>query len=260
MDSLERLASAFEALPQCTALAVSGSQTSLIHDGLSDWDIYIYTAPGGIAPDDRDRILSSLSSGYKVRSSFFEEGDEAVIDGTCFDMMYRWEDFIHGEIDRVWHRHQPSLGYSTCFLYNLATSSFIFDKKGIGKEIDELKGDYPDALASAIIDHNWTMSRSGSEGDWFHQLSAAVKRGDIVSRNHRLAATMASYFDMLFAYNHVLHPGEKKLVGYAHALCHELPAAFDADIEAVYSSAYDGDLIGAVTRAFDHLGALVKRT
>ena len=41
---------------------------------------------------------------------------------------------------------------------------------------------------------------------------------------------MASYFDILFAANELLHPGEKRLIKYAKDNCKKLPQNFEKDI------------------------------
>lgn len=255
---IKKLADGFSSLENCSALAVSGSRTSAIHDDASDWDIYIYSSTR-IDPAVRKKLLSSLTDDYRICSSFFEEGDDFTAEGICFDLMYRDTGFVHEQIRRVWTDHTPSLGYTTCFLHNLKTSCFLFDKAGLEEEIRTLDGEYPQELSDRIIEYNMKMMYSG-EGCWMNQLRSAVMRDDFVSRNHRLAALMASYFDILFAYNKVFHPGEKKLVRYAHLLCPSLPQDFDSDLNAVYSAAYQGDLTGAVERILDHLRAMIRRT
>ena len=52
-----------------------------------------------------------------------------------------------------------------------------------------------------------------------------------MSRNHRVAAWIASYFDIIFAANRVLHPGEKKLVDIAERECGRLPLDMRVDVE-----------------------------
>lgn len=255
-DTIRALAQAFSRLDGCSAMAVSGSRTSQINDQASDWDIYVYRKER-ILPEVRAAIIGPLCDSMSIDASFFEEGDEFSKDGVYYDVMYRDEAFIQDQIERVWVRHQPSLGYSTCFLHNLRTSRFIFDKAALAARISTLDGPYPEALAKAIIDYNRRMTSGDGEATWVRQLDLAVKRGDYVSRNHRLAALMASYFDMLFAYNRVLHPGEKKIMGYCHLLCSRLPEDFDQDIEAIYSTAYDGPVVENVERALAHLYALI---
>ena len=255
-STIEALAAAFRANDGCTAFAISGSRTSQINDTASDWDIYVYTSRH-ITAEERRGIIAPLCSSMIIDASFFEEGDEFSADGISYDVMYRPEGFIHDAIERVWVAHQPSLGYSTAFLHNLKTSAFLFDRKGISREIGKLAAPYPDELRERIITYNRRMTSGESSANWMRQLTLAVQRGDYVSRNHRLAALMASYFDMLFAYNRVLHPGEKKTIGYAHLLCKALPEHFDEDMEAIYSSAYEGELAGNVERALTRLYAMI---
>ena len=45
-----------------------------------------------------------------------------------------------------------------------------------------------------------------------------------MSVNHRLAAWLASYVDILFAVNRVLHPGEKRILEFLARECTSLPA------------------------------------
>lgn len=255
-DTIRALAQAFSRLDGCSAMAVSGSRTSQINDQASDWDIYVYRKER-ILPEVRAAIIGPLCDSMSIDASFFEEGDEFSKDGVYYDVMYRDEAFIQDQIERVWVRHQPSLGYSTCFLHNLRTSRFLFDKADLASWTSTLDEPYPDELARAIIDYNRRMMSGDGEATWIRQLALATERGDYVSRNHRLAALMASYFDMLFAYNRVFHPGEKKLMGYCHLLCSRLPEDFDRDIEAIYSTAYDGPVVENVERALSHLYALI---
>lgn len=55
----------------------------------------------------------------------------------------------------------------------------------------------------------------------------------MVSVNHRLAGFLASYFDVIFAKNEILHPGEKRLVKFALDNCKILPQNFEPNINAL---------------------------
>ena len=65
---------------------------------------------------------------------------------------------------------------------------------------------------------------------YYEQIEKAINRKDIVSINHRISAFLASYFDIIFALNEILHPGEKRLVQYAKDNCKILPDNFEENI------------------------------
>jgi hypothetical protein len=68
-----------------------------------------------------------------------------------------------------------------------------------------------------------------------------------------VAALLASYFDIVFALNRVLHPGEKRLIAFAHSECTLLPTAMDADIAAVLAAAgmASAEVVVHLTRLLD---------
>ena len=86
-------------------------------------------------------------------------------------------------------------------------------------------------------------------------LEKAVKRRDLVSVNHRLAGLLASYFDILFAFNRALHPGEKRLAHKAAALCERLPQDFQVDLQDVLhqSGLADQQFLVRLRDLLDHL-------
>jgi hypothetical protein len=44
--------------------------------------------------------------------------------------MYRHARWIEEQLDRVLVRHEASVGYSTCFWYNVLHSNALFDRAG----------------------------------------------------------------------------------------------------------------------------------
>ena len=95
--------------------------------------------------------------------------------------------------------------------HNVATSRVIVDHRGWFKRLQLLAGShYPDRLVHSIGAFNAPMVRGGP-ASFLAQLETAAERDDAIASNHRCAAFLASYFDLLFAANRQLHPGEKRL-------------------------------------------------
>jgi hypothetical protein len=97
---------------------------------------------------------------------------------------------------------------------------------------------YPEELVRAIVAKNHPILRR-SASSYRYQLERVVARGDVVSVNHRVAALLASYFDILFAVNRLPHPGEKRLVETALEQCDRVPEGMDRQVR---------ELIAAVSR------------
>jgi len=175
-------------------------------------------------------------------------------DGTAVDVMYRRVRWIEVQLDRVLVQHQALVGYSTCFWYNVLHSQTLFDRAGWFAELQRrARRRYPPELRQAIIAKNYPLLRR-NQSSYFHQIELAVQRNDPVSVNHRVAALLASYFDVLFAVNELPHPGEKRIVQYASAKCSKIPAEMERQV---------GELVGSVGRGdgrtVDKVNALVDR-
>jgi hypothetical protein len=118
--------------------------------------------------------------------------------------------------------------------------------------------DYPAPLVKAIIAQNYPVLRR-IPPSYLHQLEKAATRGDLVSLNHRTAALLASYFDILFAINRVPHPGEKRLLTQAEALCTRRPRHFREEVEAVLRASATGghEILETVNQLIDSLDLLL---
>ena len=84
-----------------------------------------------------------------------------------------------------------------------------------------------------------------------------MKRGDIVSLNHRTTELLSSYFDVLFALNRLPHPGEKRLVYYAETLCEKRPPFLREQISDLIASLNGGDVIAQAHALIDGLDELL---
>lgn len=82
----------------------------------------------------------------------------------------------------------------------------------------------------------WIVSQN------YKQIEKAILRKDYVSLNHRLAAFIASYFDIIFAINDMLHPREKRLIKYIKNNCKILPKNFEENLSMLLQQPNDKTL------------------
>src|SRR4051794_15082077 len=236
LDLARQVAGRYAALAPVHAVAIAGSQTSGQSDGTSDIDLYVYLAHP-LTLEQRAQIAAGAKQ-VEIGNTFWEPGDE-WIDATTHlgvDVMYRQLDWIEDQLNRVLLDHQASVGYSTCFWYNVRNSTVLFDREAWFAKLQErANSPYPPELKRAIIAKNHPILRN-TISSYLHQIENAIRRQDTVSINHRVSALLASYFDIIFAINEQLHPGEKRLVALAQKLCSKLPENFEHNIEQVISS------------------------
>ncbi len=228
--------------PQVEAVALGGSLSGGVSDAGSDIDLYVYTR-GSISLAERAEIVTRAGGASRadLGLEYWGPGDEwfHAPSGIEIDLVYFEAAWMESQIRRVLDEHQGSLGYSTCFWYTLRSSQLLFDRQGwYGALQARCQAPYPEALRQNIIKLNRPVLRQIIPA-YQHQIEKAVRRGDLVSVNHRLAALFASYFDILFAANRVLHPGEKRLLALAEARCPDLPPQMAADVSAVLRAAGD---------------------
>lgn len=222
----------FKQFPQVQAIAIGGSKKANTSDKKSDIDIYIFVDKE-IPADERLKIVKKYSSKYEVGGEYFGPGDEFFVDrmNQQLDVMYADKKWMEGIVENVWKNHHPSNGYTTCFLFTLKNCEPVYDKENwlscMKKQIDT---PYPKELKENIIKRNLMLLKDKPFASYYEQIEKAIARKDFNSINHRIAAFMASYFDIIFANNELLHPGEKKLVKYAKEHCRILPENFEGNI------------------------------
>lgn len=231
-----RLADAYAAIPSVETVVLSGSRTSGLGDDSSDIDLYVYSRQA-LSLDERRRATAGAQRA-EIGNAFWEPGDEWVDEATriSVDVMCRDCSWIEEQLDRVLKHHQASVGYSTCFWYNVLHSEILFDRAGWFAGLQErARAPYPEELRAAILAKNLPILRLNMSS-YIHQIELAIARGDMVSLIHRTTAMLASYFDVLFALVRQPHPGEKRLVKFAEQLCEKRPENFAARIEELLAS------------------------
>lgn len=235
LDLVQTLIAHFTALPQVAAAALAGSQTAGSSDESSDLDIYIYCR-AEVSLDVRAALAEKRSArNVEIGNDDWGAGDEWVDGetGRSIDLMYFGTIWMEEQLDRVLIHHQPSLGYTTAFWSTIRRSLPLYDREGWFAALQTRANEpYPEALRHAIIGKNHPLLRVKNPA-YLHQLQKAFARRDRISLNHRLAGLFASYFDVLFALNRVLHPGEKRLLRYARDLCPLRPQNMEQQVEAL---------------------------
>ena len=242
VDLARAIAALLAARPEVEAVALGGSRGT---GGLgavvgSDVDIEVYTR--GEVPIDARRAIVEATGGAaraEMDNRFWGISDEWIHAGTgiSVDATYFDGDWMADRIAAVLDRHEPSLGYTTCFWHTVRGCVVLADPRGwlgcLKARADVL---YPEELRTRIVGLNHPVLRA-TLSSYADQLARAAARRDLVSVDHRLAGLLASYFDVIFAVNRVTHPGEKRLVEAAARTCDRLPVGMADDVDALLRTA-----------------------
>ena len=233
-----KLVNEFKNLLDVEAIALGGSRVSSHFDQKSDYDLYVYVK--NIPPRDvREKILNKYCRYLELSNSYWELEDDCTFkDGIDIDIIYRNIDEFAKSIAMVVKDNVAFNGYTTCMWHNLKTCQILFDREG---RLTLLKNKYdipyPTKLKENIIKKNMSLL-TGFLPSYDKQILKALNRHDFVSVNHRLAAFIESYFDVIFALNELSHPGEKRMLTYALEFCLILPKNFQENIDLLLQSAF----------------------
>ena len=232
---VEKLFAELAELPQVEAIALGGSRAGTVFDEKSDYDVYLYCT-SEIADDVRNAILTKYCSYIELGNSYWEKEDNCKLkNGIDIDILYRNLDDITEQVASVVEQFNAHNGYTTCMWHNIKTCKIVFDKNGrLTQAQKRFDVPYPEKLRQNIITRNMNLLH-GTMPAYDAQIAKAVKRNDKVSITHRTAAFLESYFDVLFAYNRLTHPGEKRLVELCKRDCKVLPRDFEDNLNKLFS-------------------------
>lgn len=242
-------------LHQVEAIALGGSRAGEVFDASSDYDIYLYcTAP--IPEEQRRQILDKYCSYVEYGNHFWELEDNGTLNnGIDFDLLFRNLDDFAADVARVVEQCVPSNAYTTCMWHNLLTCKIIYDRDNrLAAVKQRFNVPYPEQLRQNIIQQGWRLL-CDSMPAYRAQILKAAKRSDQVSVNHRTAAFLETYFDMIWAINRKTHPGEKRLVQLCSQNCPILPEKFQENLNQLYSDLFrnPGSLGDDIDRILDAL-------
>lgn len=236
--------SEFSALPEVEAIALGGSRAGADYDEKSDYDLYIYCTS---TPDEgvRKSILEKSCQYMEIGNSFWELEDDCTLkDGVDIDVLYRNIEDFSQMIHSVVEEHTAYNGYTTCMWHNLLHSRILYDKSGKMTSLQSrYQVPYPDKLRDNIIRKNLRLL-TGNLPSYDSQIKKALMRKDMVSVNHRTAAFLESYFDIIFAWNKLTHPGEKRMIQFAKEHAEVLPADFEKNLSCLFQNLFtDSDAV-----------------
>jgi hypothetical protein len=227
------LAKQYGSLDQVRAVVLAGSVAADAADLASDIDLCVYaTAP---VPLSGRAAIAAGDPRAELDNRWFGQED-AWVDaesGLTIDVAYRDTAWIVDDLACVLVHHQARLGYTTAVWASVLASRPLVDPTGwFARLQQQARQPYPEPLRQAIIAKNLPLLRQ-ARSSYTHQLAQAAARDDRTSVNHRVAAFLASYFDVLFALNRIPHPGEKRLVPFAVEHCRLVPAEMPAQLGAL---------------------------
>jgi predicted nucleotidyltransferase len=257
---VRRLASA----SSVAAIALVGSYTSGAAESGSDFDVFVYT--DGPLREVRLEVAEEFADPNQwqsVHDSAFGDGDVWRLKdgGAWLDLMYWTTAWAEHQLQRVLVEHTARLGYSTAFWRSIRDARPLFERDAWHAELQHrARQAYPEELRRNIVRLNHPYLRE-HPFSYRHQAAKAIERNDVVSVNHRVAAWLASYFDVVFAINRVLHPGEKRLLEFVARECPVVPDGFAKAVEDLVGLAGHATppLLDAMDELTDSLDALLQR-
>ena len=172
-----------------------------------------------------------------LENQFWEVEDNCTLsDEIDIDIIYRNINDFENNIENVVEKHQASNGYTTCFWHNLKNSRVLYDPHKEFHNLQErFEVPFPKELKENIISKNFRLL-TGNLPSYDKQIIKVFDRGDFVSVNHRIAAFIESYFDIIFAINELTHPGEKRMILYAKEHSKILPKDFEENMNELLNS------------------------
>lgn len=252
---------AFKKIDCVEAIALGGSRTSKVYDENSDYDVYVYVTDN-IDETIRKEVLSKYCSYIEIGNHFWEYEDNCVLNsGIDIDILYRNLNSFCEKIENVVVHCQAANAYTTCMWHNLINCVILYDKNGrLEAAKRRFNVPYPKKLKKAIIKRQIQLMDSAMPA-YKVQISKAVKRGDLISVNHRVTEFLASYFDLLFALNEKTHIGEKRLVEWCKNNCMILPEYFEQNINNLFCHMYcenQSIIINDVNRIIECVKKVIK--
>lgn len=231
------LAQQYAALDHVQSVALAGSRVVGTADAASGIDLYVYATAR--VPLAGRAAIAAADAQAEIDNRWFGPEDAWVDPQTGFtiDVVFRTVAGTEEAFTQTLVRHEAQLGYSTAVWATILASRPLVDPTGwLARLQQQAQQSYPEPLRQAIIAFNLPLLRQ-AQSAYGRQLAKAVAREDRVSVNHRVAALLASYFDILFALNRLPHPGEKRQLAVALTQCPLVPPDMAEQLDGLLQTA-----------------------
>lgn len=256
---ITKISSSFSVLEEVEGVLLSGSLSTNSQDEHSDIDLYVYCNQE-ISPVKRTSLLNAYSDYMEINNQYWETEDDGELRNPQIgiEIIYRNYDWVKKELEKTLVDCTANVGYSTCFWSNYLHSKILYDQDGRFKKLQEqVNVKFPFQLKENIITKNYPLLRN-SITSYYFQIQKALKRKDYISINHRVAAFLASYFDVLFALNELPHPGEKKLMSIIKKDCNFIPLNIEDNINSILTNNTEF-LLDDINTLINHLDILLEQ-
>jgi len=240
------------------AITLGGSKAFGWGDSASDFDVYVYLNSDLCAEKRRTAFSQTCKQIALDKRHWGAHWDYCVLnDGVPIEFTYMRLNDTQQSLENTLLKHIPWGGYTTCTCYMVFNAKVLYDPKGLyGDMVEQFTMPYPEQLRKNIVNTNRELLH-GITPSYFNQIEKAIHRKDFVSVNHRLAAFVQSYFDILFAINRVFQPGEKHLIELCKKLCEWLSTDFETDLQSLFSANGNDETLPILRKILSNLDELI---
>jgi len=247
----------FQQFPEVDAITLGGSRASGTHDADSDCDVYVYLNCD-LDSEKRKNALSQTCDALEINNRYWDLEDDCILkDGTPIEICYRSLAQTGEALKDPLEKHAAQCGYTTVVCDSVLGAKILYDPHGLYAQlVQRFTVPYPEPLRQNIIAKNRAVL-SGIMQSYLGQIEKAIKRGDVVSVNHRVAEFLASYFDVLFAINRRFHPGQKRLIERAVSMCQWLPEDFETDLHRLFAAEKQENILSTLRAMIAKLDQLL---
>lgn len=241
-DRLAPLTDRLAGVETVQAITVVGSRTTGFSTPDSDVDLFVYVD----GPSEDDGLLGEravVADELGAPERFRRVGQPAHPNtdvwtlrdgGLLLDVTFWSRAWAEAELDWRLVARSPQVGGSTAFWRSIRDGVPLFERDDWHPRLQaRSRTAYPAVLRERIIALNRDLLGPENPFSYLHQVASALTESDPVSAQRATSRWSASYFDVLFAINRVLHPGEKRLVAFAERECVALPDDLAADVDLI---------------------------